>query len=202
MHLVQAIYATVFGLIALVFFREKPDYPVSPTAVITRTEFKKTLKELFCFRDFIFLTVFTAITDTMIVAYKLVMRDAFQSYAITSNSIAIFTLISVPFTIAAITLSGYLAGAHKLFKVLLTSIGFLILALLILLIPLKNLRSPIVFGIIQILIQISGPPSASLCFEMAAEISFPVSEGFSSSFLNFFYKLTTVALMQVSSIFI
>ena len=148
MHIVQAVYTTLFGLIAVLFFREKPASPVSPTAVLGRTQFTKTLKDLFNHRDFIFLTLFSAITDTMLVAFRLVMRDAFSNYGITSNSIALFSLISVPLTIGAITYSGYLAGAHKQFKTILVAIGFLILALLILLIPLKNLKSPVVFGII------------------------------------------------------
>ena len=104
----------------------------------------------------------------MLVAYRIIMRDAFKNYGITSSSVALFSIISVPLTFVAIILSGFLAGLLKQFKGFLIMIGLLILTLLALLIPLKEEKSGTIFGIIQILFQISGPPGASLSYELAA----------------------------------
>lgn len=54
----------------------------------------------------------------------------------------------------------------------------------------------------QVILQILALPCATLSFEMAAEISFPVPEGFSASFANFYIKLTSFILIQISSPFI
>lgn len=116
-----------------------------------------------------FIALFIAFTDGIVDVYRIVMKDAFQNYGITSNSIGVYSLISVPFTILSINLSGYVAIKLKKEKGIMLGIGGLLLLLLISLFPLMRLKSADVFGIIQILFQIIGPPCGSLGFEMAAE---------------------------------
>lgn len=76
------------------------------------------------------------------------MKDAFQNYGITSSSIGIYSLISVPFTVASINVSGYIAVKVKREKGLMLGMGGFFLLLLVSLIPLMNLKSADVFGII------------------------------------------------------
>ncbi len=39
MHFLQAIVTTVVGILGIIFFKEKPPTPVSPTAVMPRIKF-------------------------------------------------------------------------------------------------------------------------------------------------------------------
>lgn len=103
---------------------------------------------LFCDRNFIFLAVFIAVTDSMVVAYRIIMRDAFKDNGITSSSIAFYSMISVPVTGFSVLLSGYLAGRLKHFKTFMVLIGFLVFLLLIGLLFLKEKNSSDIFGVI------------------------------------------------------
>ena len=96
------------------------------------------------------------------------MRDAFQNYGITSYSIGIYSLISVPFNLISMNIAGYIAGRINKEKGLLLFFGGLFVILLIALIPLMSLKSANIFGVIQILLQVIVPPAASLGYEMAA----------------------------------
>ena len=84
MHFIQAIVTTSIGIVAFILFKENPNLPPSRSAIVPRTSFCLTLKKLITYRDFIFLAIFIAITDSIYVAYRLIMRDAFTAYGITS----------------------------------------------------------------------------------------------------------------------
>ena len=168
MHLVQALLTTSIGMAVLLCFKEKPQIPVSPTALIERAKFFKTLKMLLCDRHFMFIALFVSIGDGLLDVYWIVMRDAFQNYGITSYSIGIYSLISVPFNLISMNIAGYIAGRINKEKGLLLFFGGLFVILLIALIPLMSLKSANIFGVIQILLQVIVPPAASLGYEMAA----------------------------------
>lgn len=168
MHLIQAIVTTAVGIAVIFLFKEKPDIPVSPTALIERTKFFRTIKILLTDRHFMFIALFVAFTDGILDVYRIMMRDAFKNYGITSNSIAIYSLISVPFSLLSINLIGFIAGKIKKGKLIMVIVGALFFLCLVALIPLMSLRSANAFGLIQVLFQILGPPCASLGYEMAA----------------------------------
>ena len=168
MHLIQAIITTAVGILAALFFREKPTTPVSPTATMGRFQFCETLKRLFCNRDIEFLAIFVAITDAMLIAYRIIMRDAFRNFGITSRSVGIYSILSVPATLVMINLFGYFAGKLKTMKKILMFLGICTLFTILALVLLLQLRSPVVFGSVQLLLQILALPCATLSFEMAA----------------------------------
>ncbi len=152
MHLIHAIVTTSVGCMAFIFFREKPEIPVSPTSLMPRIHFFPTLKSLLSDRNYIFMALFTSISEALVVSYRVIMRDAFKNYGITAYSIGMFSLISTPFTIASILLSGYISHNPKNMKTLFVVFGLFEAILLMVLIFLLNIDSAILFGVIQILL--------------------------------------------------
>ena len=73
----------------------------------------------------------------MLIAYRIIMRDAFRNFGITSRSVGIYSILSVPATLVMINLFGYFAGKLKTMKKILMFLGictlFTILALVLLL---------------------------------------------------------------------
>lgn len=121
-------------LCAYFFFKEKPDQIVTPTASITRTRFGFSLRELFCNREFFLICGFTAITNAILISYQLTMRTAFSNYGITSTSIAIYSIISIPLLFFSQVITGYLAGRFRFMKGAMIFLGFLVLLVILFLI--------------------------------------------------------------------
>ena len=115
-----------------------------------------------------------AVTDAMLIAYRIIMRDAFKNFGITSKSVAYFSIFSVPPTIGIIVFFGYFAGKLKTMKAIMIFLGLSTLFVLIGLQFLLGRQRAEVFGVVQIILQLLALPCATLSFEMAAEISFPV----------------------------
>ena len=87
-----------------------------------------------------------AITDAMLITYRIIMRDAFRDFGITSRSVGIFSILSVPATLAVVNLFGYFAGKLKTIKPIMMFLGFSTLFVLLATVLLLPLKSPIVFG--------------------------------------------------------
>lgn len=77
MQLTKAIISTVSGILALIFFRENPDKPVSPTVLISRFTLRETLPKIFKNCDFILMGLFYGIIDATADVNRIMMREAF-----------------------------------------------------------------------------------------------------------------------------
>ena len=73
----------------------------------------------------------------MLITYRIIMRDAFRNFGITSSSVGIFSILSVPGTLVVVNLFGYFAGKLKTMKPIMMFLGFstlfVLLALVLLL---------------------------------------------------------------------
>lgn len=153
---------------AFYFFKEKPDQLVTPTAGISRMPYGSSLKSLCCNKDYFMLCGFAAITNAIVICYKLTMRTAFSDFGITTFSIGIFSVISIPFLIFSQTISGFLAGRFKFMKGAMIFLGFMVLLVILFLIVFLHTRSNIVFGIVCVFLQMFATPCSSLSYELAA----------------------------------
>ncbi len=104
----------------------------------------------------------------MLITYRIIMRDAFKNFGITSASVGIYSILSVPATLTVVNLFGYFAGKLKAMRGIMIFLGFSTLFVLLGLLVLLDMRSASVFGTVQIMLQTLALPCATLSFEMAA----------------------------------
>ena len=141
---------------------------MTPTVSIPRMRFRSSLRYLCCNLNFFLVCGFTAITNAIVICYMLTMRTAFSDYGITSGSIAVFCIISIPLLILSQAFSGYLAGRYRFVKGAMIFLGFLVLLVILFLIVFLQVKSSTVFGIVFILLQMFATPCSSLSYEFAA----------------------------------
>ena len=117
-----------------------------------------------------------ALVFPVVYGYVIIMEAAFHEFGATSMEVRFYILISVPlilfFTLAASVFSGR-SGHFK--AVLLCSNGTVLLTLLGLVL-LYKLSSPVIFGIILVLLTTNGSLINSVGLEFLAEVAFPTPE--------------------------
>ncbi len=202
MNLATALIATFAGAVVLLFFREKPPLPVSPTAALPRTPLCATMRSLFCDGNFFLLSFYYAIIDSAQDIYRIIILTGFGAYGVTSSMVASTSLAASFVMVFSMNLCGCLSSRVKRIKVFLllcaVSSCFIFLLCLIFI----HLRFPLGLALVPIFSSLANKPPSPLIYELVAESSFPVPEAFSGACANLVLKVATFGLIQASSPFI
>ena len=123
MHLSKAIISTLCGVLVILFFREKPSKPVAPTVMIPRLKLRDTLSSLFKHCDFWLLGIFLALIDSTADVSRIIVKQAFGQYGVTSKMVGIAGIISAIVSLIAVNSCGVCSSRLRQIKLLLLISG-------------------------------------------------------------------------------
>ncbi|EGR33456.1 major facilitator superfamily protein, putative [Ichthyophthirius multifiliis] len=196
--LVQAIVVSVFAVLNIIFYRDKPLTPPSYSANVQREDFQKSLKLLVKNKTYILITITFSLLYGSFIDFAVILGQVIAPFGFGSRDTSIMSLICVMSgIIGSIVLIQILKKNFQYKRLMGLCIIFCILSDFMFYFMLKT-RIYVLVVIPEIILGFFIIPIVPILLEFANEVCFPVGEAIISGFL---YSIAHVVGFLLGSLF-
>ena len=178
--IIQAWMSSWFTLFWLILVRNKPPKPPSASASAQREPFFSSLKKLFRDVQFLKLMLCYALMNAIFGNVATLIGELTEKYDFKASQRGIFGMLYLVGGVIGANLMGYVLARTKAYKLLSALIPLTTIGTIAIFYFTMQLKTFAVTWIASFLIGSTILPAIPICYEFAAEITFPVGEASSS----------------------
>ena len=200
--LIQAVASTLFLLFGIFLIQNKPKTPPSASASVKREPFLKSLKTLIKDVQFLKLMLCYGCMNAIFGNIATLIGELTTAYNFEATQRGIFGMLYLVGGVIGANIFGFILAKTKAYKVLAAIIPALTIGTIALFYFTLNAEVFALTCVTSFLVGSTILPAIPVCYEFAAEITFPVGEASSSGtmmlwgqFLSFSLGMVTSALL-------
>lgn len=200
--LVQAILGTVLSIFVILLFRSRPPTKPSPSAQVTRDNFRKAFRNIIRNKNFILLFIGFATILGAFNTLGTVIEQVTSQYDFTSDDAGMFGAVFIVGGLIGSIIAGVYVDSTKRFKVTIMIIGVTSLGSMASFIFTLPERDVLLTTIVCGLIGLTMVPILPIGFEFACEVTFPIGEAMSGGILMTSGQIVGIIFILLISMFL